>query len=351
MRALRLPIPAVLALGLSLTTLARPAVAGRARSTPPAKSLLQGLELFQIDSAHSPIEFSIPFMGLSKVRGTFSEYSGAIALDRDDLTRSSMTIVIRTSSLTTFNALRDRDLKGVDWFDVAKYPSAVFTSREIVKQGDGYLLRGTLELHGASREVEFPFTFVGRMENGGSDVVGFEGHAVLNRKNFGIVGPDRYNVLLGLGKAMVGEDVDLPLTVEAFRPATGDSISDRAADSLWRSVVARGATPVVREYRARRATTPDSLMSVREPQLNVVGYQLLGHGRPSDALAIFALESETFPQSASGLSALAYAYASVGDREHASASAHQAVALNAGATRALEILRRVDGAGPETGRP
>jgi polyisoprenoid-binding protein YceI len=305
-------------------------------------SLLGGLELFQIDPAHSPIEFSVAFMGLSKVRGAFADFAGAIALDRADLTRSSVTVVIRTRSLTTFNAQRDRDLKGADWFDVEKYPLAVFSSREIVTQGQGYLMRGSLTLHGVTREVEIPIMLNGRIKGpGGDDIVGFEGHAALNRKDYGVIGPANYNALLELGKAMVADEVDLPLSVEAFRPGRQDTLRDHAADSLCRAVEARGPAPVAKEYRSLRAATADSLMAVREPQLNAAGMQLVERGRSLDGLELFKLEAEFYPQSASGPSGLAYAYATLGDRANAIASADRAVALNPAAARAIEILRRV----------
>lgn len=311
------------------------------RAAPPAKSLLEGLELCQVDAAHSPIEFSISWMGLSRVRGAFADYAATLAIDRADLTRSSVTLVIRTKSLTTFNERRDKDLKTADWFDVEKFPTAVFTSREIVKQGDGYLMRGSLSLHGVSKEIEIPFSFVGRLRDPfGEERTGFEGHVALNRKDYGIVGPARYNALLELGKAMVGDDVDLPLSIEAFRSTPKDTLQDRAADSLWRTILARGVAPVAKDYRALRSTTADSLLPVNEPRLNAVGYQLVDRGHALDGLEVFRLQAEMYPQSASGLAGMAYAYANLGDRENADASAEKAVAMNPSATRALEILRR-----------
>ncbi len=311
------------------------------RAAPPARSLLEGFELFGVGAAHSPIEFSIGWMGLSKVRGAFADFTGTIALDRNDLTRSSVTIVIRTRSLTTFNERRDRDLKSADWFDVETFPTAVFSSREIVKQADGYRMRGSLTLHGATKDVEIPFTFNGRLKDaGGDDRAGFEGHTTLNRKDYGIIGPARFNALTELGKLMVGDDVDLPLAVEAIHPTPKDTLRERAADSLWRAVVARGAAPVVKQYRGLRATTPDSLMPLNESRLNAVGFQLVEKGKPADALEVFKLQAEVNPQSASGLAGMAWAYATLGDRENAVASAEKAVAMEPGATRALEILRR-----------
>jgi polyisoprenoid-binding protein YceI len=312
-----------------------------AKPAPAAKSLLEGLELFSVGSAHSPIEFSLAWMGISRVRGTFSDFNGTIALDRNDLTRSSVTLVIRTKSLTTFNERRDRDLKTADWFDVEKFPTAVFSSREIAKQGDGYVMRGTLTLHGVTKDVEIPFAFNGRLKDmGGDDRIGFEGRTTLNRKDFGIVGPARYNALTELGKMMVGDDVDLPLAVEAVHFAAKDTLRDRAADSLWRAVVARGVAPVAKQYRELHATTPDSLMPVGEGRLNAVGTQLMEKDKPADALELFKLQAESFPQSASGHASMAWAYALLGDRENAGAAAEKAVAMEPGATRAFEILRR-----------
>ncbi|HEY6866583.1 MAG TPA: YceI family protein, partial [Candidatus Eisenbacteria bacterium] len=234
------------------------------------------------------------------------------------------------------------DLRGAAWFDVEKYPLAVFSSREVVKQGDGYVMRGTLALHGVTQEIEIPMTFNGRIVGlGGDDIVGFEGHAALNRKDYGIVGPATYNTLVELGKAMVADEVDLPLAVEAFHPARRDTLRDRAADSLWRAIEVRGPAAVAKEYRSLRAATPDSLLAVREPQLNAVGMQFVESGRARDALELFVLQAEGYPQSASGFSGLAYAYATLGDRANAIASADRAVALNPSAARALEILRRV----------
>ena len=334
-----LPIAALLVALTSAVAVA--AAPGPSKSGSTSRSLLEGLQLFQADVGDSPIEFSIVSMGISKVRGAFTDFSEALTLDPADLTRSSVSVVIHTNSLSTFNEHRDRDLKSADWFDVEKFPTAVFTSREIVRQGEGYLMRGSLTLHGVTRDVEIPFTFNGWLRNVyGSDWAGFEGRAVLNRKDYGIVGPSRSNVLLEMGKASVADDVELRLAVEASRPLSPDTLRDRTADSLWRAVLARGVAPVVKDLRAQ-GSAANSVMPVSEFRLAMVGYRLADGGRPLDGLEIFKLQAEAFPQSQSGLSGMAYAYAMLGDRDNARASAEKAIALNPSATRAMEILRRI----------
>src|SRR6516164_3736370 len=74
--------------------------------TPAPKSLLQDLELFSLEAPHSPIGFAVPWMGLSKVRGSFDDCFGSIVIDSKDLTRSSVSIVARTASLRTGNTQR-----------------------------------------------------------------------------------------------------------------------------------------------------------------------------------------------------------------------------------------------------
>ena len=337
---------ALLLFALAAPTPAGAAKAAKAAKPAPAKSLLEGVQLFSVGSTHSSIEFSVAWMGISRVRGAFSDFSGALALDRNDLTRSSATIIIRTKSLTTFNERRDRDLKGPDWFDVEKFPTAVFSSREVVKQGDGYLLRGPLSLHGVTKDIEIPFTLNGFVRDaGGDERVGFEGRLGVDRKDYGIVGQARFNAIMELGKAMVGDQVELPLAVEAIRTTPKDTLQDRAADSLWRAIMTRGVAAIAKDYRALRATTPDSLMAVNEFRLNAVGLQLVEKGKPADGLEVFKLQAEAYPLQASGLVGVAYAAATLGDRETAVTHAEKAVALNPGAARALEILRRVKPAG------
>ncbi len=336
------PLP-VAACALLLVVAPLPATG--AAKPAPARSLLEGVQLFNVGAAHSSVEFSVAWMGISRVRGAFTEFSGTLALDRQDLSRSSATILIRTRSLTTFLERRDRDLKSADWFDVERFPTATFSSREVARQGEGWVLRGPLTLHGVTKEVEIPFTFNGAVHDaGGDERVGFEGRVTLNRKDYGIVGPTRFNALLEIGKAMVGDEVEMPLAIEGIRTVAKDTLPDRASDSLWRAIAARGIATAAKQYRALRATTPDSLMPVNELRLNAVGYQLAERGRPADALELFRLQAEVYPQSASGPSGMAYAAALLGDRAGAAAHAARALELNPAATRAQEVLRRATAA-------
>lgn len=342
-------VPAHLALGVALLILGTgPAAAKHEAKAPraaaPSKpSLLAGLEIFQLDGPHSPITFSVTWMGLSKVRGSFDDCIGTIVFDAADITRSSISLLARTPSLHTGNALRDKDLKGSDWFDVQKYPTALFRSTSIVKEGDDYRMRGSLTIHGVTREVEFPFSFAGRLVQASHEVrVGFEGKLGLNRKDFGLTGPARFNAVTELGKAMISDEVELPLALEGWRAGAPDTINDRSVDSLAHRLSAAGFATVAKEYRAVKARTPDSLMVVNEAVLNTLGYALLERDQLENALGIFQLEAESYPTSAFALTGLTQAYATLGDGPHAIESGHKALAINPNALRAVEVLRRVE---------
>src|SRR5438093_3144392 len=116
MRSRRFPIAAIVPIAVLHATLVQVAMAKpspRAPS-PAASSSLAGLELYSSDGGHSVVQFSVPWMGLSNVRGSFSEIRATIAYDTTDVTRSSITVVIGAATLYTANEHRDKDLKSAD---------------------------------------------------------------------------------------------------------------------------------------------------------------------------------------------------------------------------------------------
>jgi polyisoprenoid-binding protein YceI len=311
---------------------------------PPAASLLD-VQLFQIDSAHSSIEFAVPWMALTRVKGTFTEVLGTIGYDANDLTRSSVTVVIKMPSITTWNEHRDRDLKSPSFFDVQKYPTALFSSRAIEKKPDGYVMRGPLTMHGVTKEIEVPFTFIGQVDDSGGlgHRLGFEGHFSIDRKEFGILGPAEFNKLVPkMNQLLIGQNVDLTLSIQGWM-WTPNELGDATSDSLYRVITAKGIDAASKQYRDQRAHTPDSLMAVDEGVINAVGYHLLRNNHVSEARGMFQLETEAYPNAGFGYVGLAQTQATLGNRELAIQSCETALEKNPSATRALEILRRING--------
>src|SRR6516164_6800020 len=85
---------------------------------------------WNIDAAHSGINFSIRHMVFSKVRGRFTKYTGALQLD-DDVTKSWVEVAIDAASIDTGTAQRDNHLRSADFFDVERFPELRFRSNRV----------------------------------------------------------------------------------------------------------------------------------------------------------------------------------------------------------------------------
>ena len=175
---------------------------------------------WDIDVGHSAIHFWVRHMIISKVHGRFARWSGAIELDQQDLTRSSVDVRIDTASIDTQVGDRDTHLRSADFLDVAKYPEMTFRSKRIEKVGDGYRVVGDLSLHGVVREVtlEAEFAGVGK-DPWGNQRAGFSAKASLDRRDYGLV----WNAALETGGVLVGEKVEIAIELEAVKKAAAVS--------------------------------------------------------------------------------------------------------------------------------
>jgi polyisoprenoid-binding protein YceI len=155
---------------------------------------------------------------VTTVRGRFSDFSGAIHLDGTDPSKSTAEVTIQVGSLDSRSDQRDEHLRGADFFDVATYPEMTFRStRAAAGKRDGeYVLWGDLTIKGVTREVELELTYTGAAQDPwGGQRVGFEGHATVNRKDWGL----NWNVALEAGGILVSEKVKLNLDIAAVKRA------------------------------------------------------------------------------------------------------------------------------------
>src|SRR5947207_6961338 len=108
---------------------------------------------WNIDIAHSGINFAARHMVFAKVRGRFDAWSGTVALDDQDLVRSTVEVSIDSASIDTGNADRDKHLRSPDFLDVERFPKLGFKSTRIEKSGSGYRIHGPLTIRDVTREV------------------------------------------------------------------------------------------------------------------------------------------------------------------------------------------------------
>jgi polyisoprenoid-binding protein YceI len=167
-----------------------------------------------IDPVHSSIGFSVRHLVVSKVRGTFGNFSGAITVAEDGT--PSVTAEIAVDSVNTGNEQRDAHLKAADFFDVENHPTATFVSTGVRQDGSDYVLDGDFTLKGVTKPIQLKLEYNGVNPGmGHGEVAGFEASVVINRKDFGI----DIDMPLETGGAVVGDKITITLEIEALKQA------------------------------------------------------------------------------------------------------------------------------------
>jgi len=144
---------------------------------------------YPIDANHSTIGFEVSIMdGLSRVNGKFTDFTITLTTDEQDITKSSVNVVIKASSINTGIAARDTHLKSADFFDSEKYPDITFQSKRVEKKGKQFFATGIFTMHGVSKEITLPFQITGVSKDPVSKKMnlGYSAQIVLNRRDYGI---------------------------------------------------------------------------------------------------------------------------------------------------------------------
>ena len=168
---------------------------------------------WNVDPAHSGLNFSVKHLMVSKVRGKFRDFSGTITI-ADDPLKSSVVATAKVASIDTGDENRDGHLQSGDFFDVAAHPSIDFASTKLESAGDGHRLFADLTIKGVTRNVAFDLEFDGvNTDPWGNTKVGFTATAEINRKDWGL----EYNAVLETGGVLIGEKVKIELDIQAAR--------------------------------------------------------------------------------------------------------------------------------------
>ena len=178
---------------------------------------LAGAASYELDPAHSTVQFSVRHMMVSNVRGEFREVSGSLEFDEKDLAKSSIDVSINAKSISTANEKRDEHLRNADFLDVEKFPTITFKSKKFVKTGNGHKVTGDLTLHGVTKEVvlnvDGPTKEV--KDPWGGIRIGASATAKINRKDFGLT----WNKAMEAGGVVVGDEISIQLEVEFTKKA------------------------------------------------------------------------------------------------------------------------------------
>lgn len=170
---------------------------------------------YALDPTHSRLGFVARHAMVTKVRGSFDEFEGSAHLDFEDPSKSSASVTFAMASINTRQTQRDDHLRTSDFFDVTNYPTGRFQSTAVTKVDDEtYELTGDLTLRGVTKPVTITWESTGVARDPyGNLRVGFEGKAVLSRKDFGI----EYNAALETGGVLISDKITLEFDVSAIK--------------------------------------------------------------------------------------------------------------------------------------
>jgi polyisoprenoid-binding protein YceI len=174
-------------------------------------------QAWMIDANHSFAYFSIRHLMISTVRGTFSGINGAAVFDATRPEAASVEATIPSGTVNTGVAKRDEQMRGPDFFEIAKYPVMKFASRRVEQAGQGKLrITGDLTIRTVSKsvvlDIDGPPSPVVR-DAQGRDKIGLSATTKISRKDFGII----WNEVLETGGLALADEVSITLDIELIR--------------------------------------------------------------------------------------------------------------------------------------
>ncbi|MBV1829652.1 YceI family protein [Komagataeibacter sp. AV436] len=144
---------------------------------------------YRVEPGHTQVTFSLLHMGFTPYAGLFAGASGTLRLDPALPAASRLNVTVPIDSITTTSSVLTTELRGPDWFDAARYPTATFVSSRVVPVGaDHASVTGDLTLHGVTRPVVLQVQYVGAGINpiDKAYTVGFQATTTIQRSAFGM---------------------------------------------------------------------------------------------------------------------------------------------------------------------
>jgi polyisoprenoid-binding protein YceI len=186
-----------------------------------AAKKIEGVEMppagtYELDLAHTSVEFVARHM-LSRVRGRFTDFSGAIEV-AENPEDSSVNVEIKTASIKTDTEKRDEHLKSGDFLLIEEYPTMTFTSTAVRPTGGTtFELDGELTIKGVTKPVTLTGEFLGAGPgvDGETPMLAASARTTIEREDWGV----NWNMAVETGGFLVSKKVDLEIEVEAHKVA------------------------------------------------------------------------------------------------------------------------------------
>ena len=296
---------------------------------------------------HSTVAFTSTILGAVHVRGRFTDYDASIVYDPKHVERSSVSAIIKATSINTDMDFRDDHLRSPDFLDVKQFPTIAFTSERVVVTGSGLTVFGTLSMHGVSRRVVVPARLLLAPHLTGDVVnIAFSAAVKVSRKDFGIAGTNAFNPSYNPATNMLSDTIAILLEVDAMQQRyanrkLGTGTPPGVADTIDRVLRARGIDAALDAYR-QLAAAQSPAFRFSAGQLDLVGRQLAERGRLKEAVRILELNAERYGDSPGVLESLAEVQAMANDTASALATYRLALAKFPDSATAREMIRHLE---------
>ena len=167
--------------------------------------------IYEIDAVHSSVLFRAKHMGVAYNYGRFNDFSGNIAVDKTDASKSTVEFQVKTESVDTGNAKRDQHLRSADFFNAKQFPVITFKSTKVAeKAGQENVLEvtGDFNLHGVKKSTTIDVEITGQKKSPQvGEIIGFHTTFSIKRSEYG----------MNYGLESVNDDIQITVSVEAAK--------------------------------------------------------------------------------------------------------------------------------------
>lgn len=165
-----------------------------------------------LDASHSDIQFKVKHLMITTVTGSFTQFSGSVTTEDDDITTAKVHFTADINSISTNNEHRDAHLRNNDFFDADNHPTLTFEGDRLEKINDeDYKLHGTLTMRGVSQPVVLDVEFGGIITDPwGNTRAGYTVTGKINRLDYGV----SFGAVSETGAVLLSHDVKIIASVQ-----------------------------------------------------------------------------------------------------------------------------------------
>ena len=172
---------------------------------------------WQLDPAHSNVEFAVKHLMIATVRGRFAAVNGTLEVDEKNPTNAKVDVTIAVASIDTRQEQRDAHLRSGDFFDAERFPTMHFVSKRVDGDPRGeFKVVGDLTIRDVTREITLNVTSEGLGKDPwGGYRAGFSATGKVDRREYGLT----WNQTLETGGIVVGDEIKLTVDAEFVQQA------------------------------------------------------------------------------------------------------------------------------------